>query len=99
MLFSSLEVVVCCAARQLGLRAALQSVYLSDVLRLLRRRGQRGSDIDVNVVAGICHVGIHCGGGVSNSRAVNSKYAGCCGGKLARLGCSFATRDTNAITW
>jgi hypothetical protein len=53
----------CYAARQLGQTISLRSVYLNDLLRLLRRGAQAGTDINVDVVASVHHVGIvHCGG-------------------------------------
>jgi hypothetical protein len=73
----SFEFVVCCVARQLGQISALRSVYLNDLLRLLRRRSNRGPDIDVDVVAGVHHIGIHCGGGTkSGGGAMHSDCAG-----------------------
>lgn len=53
-------VVSCCGTRQLGHRSALRAVYLDDLLRLLRRRIEASTDIDVDVIAGIHHIGIHC---------------------------------------
>lgn len=43
----------------------MRAVYLDDLLRLLRRRIEASTDVDVDVVAGIHHIGIH-GGGVMN---------------------------------
>jgi hypothetical protein len=79
MLFSSLEAGVCYAARQPGLVAALRMLYLNNLFRLLRRRSCRGSDIDVDVVAGVCHIGIHGGGGVSGMRGVGDVHSNCAG--------------------
>jgi hypothetical protein len=73
----SFEVVVCYAARQLCQISALRSVYLNDLLRLLRRRSNGGPDIDVDVVAGVHHVGIHRGGGTKSGGGV--KHGDCAG--------------------
>jgi hypothetical protein len=49
--------------------AASRSTYLHDLLRLLRGSFYASTDVDVDVVAGVHHVGVHvdgcvCGAGV-----------------------------------
>jgi hypothetical protein len=79
----SFDVMLCYTMRQLSQRAALRSVYLNDLLGLLRRSGWANIDVYVDVVASVHHVGIHGGGSIGVVGGMGGKRAGWCCWRLA----------------
>lgn len=54
----------------------MRAVYLDDLLRLLRRRIETSTDVDVDVIAGVHHIGIHCGDVVNRVGEVKGNTRG-----------------------
>lgn len=69
-----------------------------DLLRLRSYSFNASADIDVDVIRGVYHVGIHYGGGVVSVEAQESDYAGW---RItqARGRQNRGARAANAITW
>jgi hypothetical protein len=56
--------------------SSLALTYLDNLLRLRHRGFKASTDVDVDVVACICHIGIHIGGGMCSAGVVGESCVG-----------------------